>query len=80
MSKNKLENGDIWESDFFEQMIIDVIGNVCCKSIVRNKRNGNISYENTDIRTLQTYNNYKGKAKYLPSCWFEVCNANNETL
>lgn len=78
MSEHKLEKGDVWESDFYEEMIIDVISNVCCKAIVRNKRNGNFSYETTCIRDLQIHYNYKGKAVNPPSDWFKVYEEAND--
>ena len=72
MSKNKLEINDVWESDFYEIMVIEAISDVYGRTINRNKRNGNFSYETTGIRDLQIHYNYKGKAVNPPSDWFKV--------
>lgn len=76
MSKDILEIGDIWESDYHESIIDKVWGGnehpICCHTIVRNKRNNVFSEENTGLFELKKYNNYKGKAKHLPETWYEV--------
>lgn len=41
MSKNKLEINDVWESDFYEIMVIEAISDVYGRTINRNKHNGN---------------------------------------
>ena len=78
MSENKLEINDVWESDFYEIMVIEAISDVYGRIISRNKRNGNFSYETTGIRDLQMFYNHKGKAINPPSDWFKVYDHVNE--
>jgi hypothetical protein len=77
MSKDRLEVNDIWESMLYECVIDKVWGGeennpFCCHMICHNKRNGEFSEETTNFRDLNTYYNYKGKAKNVPSTWYEV--------
>lgn len=77
MSKDKLEVGDIWESDLYESIIIRVWGGetnnpVCCEVIDHNKKNGSFSTDETCLYDLKKYNEYKGKAKTFADKWYEV--------
>ncbi len=73
MSKDILEIGDIWESDYYEMIVTKTWSNGFFANVtIRNKKNGSFFEERTNLRDIKQYQSYKGKAKHLPETWYEV--------